>query len=83
MNPTLRPSAEIVRGWVENFFQNNYRDITFRKTLKWGEVQTNADGTMSMRYKYEARIWDKETITSNQIFTFTRDGKFVSVKKVE
>lgn len=37
-------------------------------------------GGYSIRYEYEAAIWDKDKIINNQIFTFDKDGKFVSVK---
>jgi len=69
--------------WVEDFFKHNYRDITSRKTLEWGEPQTTNGGNLSIRYKFDAVIWDKDILTMNQVFTFTSEGKFVSVKDVE
>jgi beta-lactamase regulating signal transducer with metallopeptidase domain len=78
-----KESAAKLHQWVEDFFHHNYRDITDRKTLEWGEPTTTALGNLSIRYKFDAVIWDKEILTMNQVFTFTPDGKFVSVKDVE
>jgi hypothetical protein len=69
-------------AWVEDFFAHNYRDITKRDTLEWGDVNSSADGNLSIRYKYRATIWDKDIVTNNEVFTFDPQGKFVSVKKV-
>jgi RNA polymerase sigma-70 factor (ECF subfamily) len=79
-HPT-RPAGDI-RTWVEAFFDHNFRDVTARDTLEWGGVVTNANGTLSIRYQYRARIWDSETVTNNQVFTFDPQGRFVSVKGV-
>ncbi len=65
---------------VEDFFSKNYRDITSRETIEWGEVKKTADGNLSIRYKFRAKIWDKDTKIMNQVFTFDPKGKFVSVK---
>ncbi len=71
-----------MQEWVEDFFNHNYRDITSRKTLEWGEPTQDSNGNYSIRYKYEAVIWRKNTIVSDELFTFDEDGKFVSVKKL-
>ena len=42
-----------------------------------------ADGNSSIRYKYRAKIWDKETKIINQVFTFDPKGRFVSVKDAD
>ena len=76
---TTRPDAH---QWVEDFFKHNYRDITKRKTLEWGEPTTDEKGNISIRYKYEATIWDKDKIINDQIFTFNKDGKYVSAKSI-
>jgi hypothetical protein len=65
---------------VEDFFSKNFRDITSREPIDWGEVTKTDNGNFSIRHKYRARIWDKETKLMNQIFTFDPQGKFVSVK---
>ena len=70
------------REWVENFFKHNFRDITSRKTLEWGEPVTDADGNISIRYQFEGKIWDKETMVGDMIFTFDPNGKFVSRQDV-
>ena len=68
-----------MKALVEKFFSQNYRDITARKTIEWGKATTEENGNRSIRYKYEATIWDKNKIINNQIFTFKPDGEFVSV----
>ena len=76
--PPIIPAAKAeMIGRVEDFFLHNFRDITWRKSLAWGDVQTAADGNRSITYSYEARIWDKETLVMKQTFTFAADGKFV------
>jgi len=68
---------------VEDFFSKNFVDVTSRKTIEWGEVTKAKDGNSSIRYKYRARIWDKDTVIMNQVFTFDSKGKYVSVKNME
>jgi hypothetical protein len=68
---------------VEDFFQHNWRDITARKTLEWGDVQTDDEGNRSIRYKFEATIWDRDVLIMNKVFTFTPGGAFVRVEDVE
>jgi hypothetical protein len=68
---------------VEKFFSRNFRDITSRKTIEWGPLAKDENGNPSIRYKYEATIWDKETKVMNQLFTFDPSGKFVSFADVE
>ena len=77
-----RSKAELM-GRAEQFFMHNFKDVTWRKSLEWGEVERNEDGTRSIRYMYEARIWDKKTMVMNQVFTFARDGAFVRYENVE
>jgi hypothetical protein len=67
---------------VDDFFHHNFVDVTWRETIEWGDVTKTADGNFSIRYKYRAKIWDKEAIIINQIFTFDKQGKYVSVKDV-
>ena len=76
-------TREGIMNLVEDFFLNNYRDITSRETIEWGEPAKTADGNFTIRYKYRAKIWDKETKVMNQVFTFDKDGKSISVKDVE
>jgi hypothetical protein len=68
---------------VEDFFRNNFRDITSRETIDWGEVTKTENGNSSIRYKYHATIWNKDTKIMNQVFTFDAKGQFVSVKDVD
>jgi beta-lactamase regulating signal transducer with metallopeptidase domain len=76
-------SQEGMKKLVEDFFDHNFRDVKSRETIEWGEVTKTGDGNSSIRYKYRARIWDKETKIINQVFTFDRNGKFVSVKDLK
>lgn len=68
---------------VEDFFQHNFRDVTSRETLEWGKVEIHDDDSRSIRYMYEARIWNKETLVMNQVFTFDWDGTFVRYRDIE
>lgn len=82
--PASRPAGKAdanqrLKALVENFFSNNFRDITSRETLEWGDMATDDDGNVSIRYKYRAKIWGQTTITNNQVFTFDSQGEFVSV----
>jgi len=71
-----------LKALVENFFAHNYRDITARDTIEWGQASTDDKGNSSIRYQYRAKIWNKDTVTNNQVFTFDLQDKFVSVKDV-
>jgi len=85
--PTARSDAPVIStakaemiGRVEDFFLHNFRDVTWRKSLNWSDMQTGADGVRSITYNYEAKIWDKETMVMSQVFSFAADGKFVKYK---
>ena len=65
---------------VEDFFGNNWHDLTSRETLEWGDITCNENGNSSIRYKYGAKIGNRDTVTNNQIFTFDLQDQFVSVK---
>ena len=58
------------------------RDITARKTVAWGEPSVDDKGNVSISYKYEATIWDKDKKIIEDLFTFDKDGNYVSVKKL-
>ncbi len=80
---TLSKEKAELMGRVEDFFLHNFRDVTARKSIQWGEPETDENGNRSIRYMYEAQIWDKDWKIMNQIFTFNKDGGFVSYKNVE
>jgi len=80
--PATKDLTEQVKAWVEDFFRHNYRDITRRETIEWGQAEKLADGNLSIRYKYLATIRDKDKKVIEEVFTFTPDGKFVSVRKL-
>lgn len=81
--PSDVSTREGIMNLVEDFFVHNYRDITSRETIEWGEPTKEAKGNNSIRYKYTATFWYTETKTMNQIFTFDDKGEFVSVKDVK
>jgi hypothetical protein len=72
-----------MKALVEDFFTKNFRDITSRESIQWGEVTRTEDGNSSIRYKYRAEIWNTDTKIMNQVFTFDPKGTFLSVKDVE
>ena len=79
----ITPDKAMMMGYVEDFFENNARDITMRKSLEWGEVQTDDEGNRTIRYKFEALIWDKDKLIFNSDFTFDKDGNYVNMVNVE
>ena len=79
---TVQGRAFKAAQWVEDFFSNNFQDITSRKTLAWGEPTVDENGNVSIRYTYEARIWDRDTIIGDMIFTFDKDGNYISREDV-
>jgi hypothetical protein len=78
----VSPEKAELMGLVEDFFLNNYRDITARKSLEWGEVEQGADGNRSIRYMCRATIGDKDVLIMNEVYTFDSEGAFVKVEKV-
>jgi RNA polymerase sigma-70 factor (ECF subfamily) len=74
-------SEQRLKALVENVFAHNFRDLTARDTIEWGQVSTDDKGNSSIRCQYRA-IWDKDPVTNNQVFTFDPQDKFVSVKDV-
>jgi len=79
----LDSSKAELMGRVEDFLMHNFKDVTARKSLAWGDIETASDGNRSIRYEYEARIWDKDTLLMNQVFTFDKAGKFVRFKNAD
>jgi hypothetical protein len=79
----LSPEKAEMMGRVEDFFLHNFRDVTWRKSLEWGDVRKLDDGARAIRYSYEALIWDKEHVVMNQEFTFAASGEFVSFENVK
>lgn len=68
---------------VEDFFANNWHDLTARETLEWGDITTAENGSSSIRYKYRAITGDQNTVTNNQVFTFDPQDKLLTVKDVK
>jgi len=73
----------MMMGYVEYFFMTNARDITMRKSLEWGEVQTDDEGNRTIRYKFEALIWDKDRVLFCFDLTFGKDGTLVKMTPLE
>jgi beta-lactamase regulating signal transducer with metallopeptidase domain len=76
-------NQEGMKELVEDFFSKNFHDITSRESMEWGEITKAAGGNLSIRYKYRAKIWDKDTKIINQVFTFDPKGRFVSVRDAD
>ena len=76
-------TLESVQKLVERFFAHNYKDITARKTIRWGELERHEDGSASLVYCYEATIRNGDKIVSERPFTFDKNGGFVNVEKLE
>ncbi|MCL2645859.1 MAG: hypothetical protein FWD61_02510 [Phycisphaerales bacterium] len=76
-------TQQTLKNGVEKFFGENFRDITARKTLKWGDMKTNADGTFSIDYQCEATIWDKDKLLIEYRFTFDKFGKYLGHETLE
>ncbi|MCL2744116.1 MAG: hypothetical protein FWE67_09715 [Planctomycetaceae bacterium] len=81
--PPISADKAKMMGYVEDFFMNNARDITMRKSLEWGEVKIGSEGNRTIRYKFEALIWDKDRIIFCSDFTFDKDGKYLDMLHVE
>ena len=88
---TERQSEQVIRQWdksevielVEDFFKDNWKDVTARKSLGWGEPVVDKDGNVSIVYQFESTILGKDLTVSEKIFTFDRKGNFVSTKDVK
>jgi tetratricopeptide (TPR) repeat protein len=70
-------------NWVEKFYSENFRDIAGRKKLEWGTPTKSDDGMLNIRYKYQATFKNNQSMIIDQRFTFTPEGKFVSVETIE
>jgi hypothetical protein len=81
--PVNTSTQEGMQELVDDLFSSNFRDVTSRESIEWGPVTKAENGNVSIRYKYRAKIWDKDTKIVNQTFTLDPKGKFVSVKDVE
>ncbi len=80
---TLTPRQAELMGRVEHFFLHNFRDVTLRKSIEWGDPEIDENGHSGIRYKYLATIWDREKKMMNQVFTFDASGMFVQVEDVK
>jgi hypothetical protein len=78
----ISPEKAKMIGYVEDFLMHNFRDVTMRKSLEWGDVKTDDKGNSTIRYRCEALIWDKDRMILAWDFTFDKDGKFISQSKI-
>jgi hypothetical protein len=76
-------TKEGMMALVEDFFRHNFRDVTSRETVEWGDVTETKEGNFSIRYKYRRSVWYGEPKIADQIFTFDRNGKYVSIDDAE
>ncbi len=67
---------------VEAYFAPGGADITARATIEWGPREAEANGEVSIRYKYTAAVWGKQLIM-NQLFTFNPKGELLSTVDVK
>ena len=81
--PADTGTQEGLKKLVEKFFSENFRDVTSRKTMEWGQREVKENGNVSIRYMYEAAIRDKDKSIMNQVFTFTPKGEYVSYENVK
>jgi hypothetical protein len=79
----LSPEKAEMMGRVEDFLLHNFRDVTWRKSLEWGDVQAQDDGTRAIEYDYEAKIWDKDILVMRQAFAFDANGRFLRYDNVQ
>lgn len=70
-------------GRIEWAMMHGGRDITARKSIEWGDVRKDEQGNRTIRYKYDATIWDKDVYTMNQVFTFDAKGNILNMENVE
>ena len=80
--PSISADKAKWMGYVEDYFMNNYRDITMRKSIAWGDPAIDDKGNVSIIYKWEALIWDKDRVIVEKRFTFDKDGKFIETKEI-
>jgi len=88
----ISPEKAMMMGYVEDFFNNNFRNITARKTISWGELEKHDDGSVSIVYRYEATTrtrarngWagTSTTILDERRFVFDKDWKIKSWDRTE
>ena len=80
--PPISAEKAKMMGYVEDFFMNNARDITMKRSMEWGDPETDNKGNISITYKFLALIWDKDRVVLESKFTFDKDGKFVNFEKI-
>ena len=79
----ITPEKAMTMGYVEDFFNNNFRDITSRKTVTWGELEKHDNGSVSIVYRHEATIWGRDVILDERRFTFDKEWNVKSWDRTE
>jgi RNA polymerase sigma factor (sigma-70 family) len=69
-------------GRVEWVMMHGGRDITSRKSIEWGEVEGDGKGNRSIRYRFDAIIWDRDVYAMHKVFTFDATGNLLSMRDV-
>ena len=79
--PAEKPDVTTLDGvkkLVEKFFAQNFRDITTRKTVQWGEMEKQENGHVALVYRYEAVLWEEDITLDERRFVFDKEGQVVS-----
>lgn len=79
----ISPEKAQMIGYIEHYLMLNGPADVMKKSLQWGEPGTDPKGNLTLQYKYETSVRGKNPTTENKIWTFSKTGKFVSVKNVE
>ncbi|MCL2646876.1 MAG: M56 family metallopeptidase [Phycisphaerales bacterium] len=79
--PATRPAtAPAAQALIDRFFQDNYDIIAERKTLAIGDPRKNPDGTATIRYDFQATLWNSDIHTLQWNMTFDAAGLIKSIQ---
>ncbi|MBE0537667.1 MAG: hypothetical protein IH624_18530 [Phycisphaerae bacterium] len=81
--PAPRIGKSEVMALVEQFFENNWKDMTERDSLAWGKLAFNKDGNVSIRYKFEYATGGEGKKVAEKEFVFDSHGGFISADDVK
>jgi hypothetical protein len=65
---------------VGDCFEHSWRDITARKTIKWGSLNIDDGKNASISYRFEAITLGSEKKVLTWVFTFAPNGGLLSLK---
>lgn len=75
----VRGTAEALKALVEDYLLHNGEDVAARKPIDWGEAEKHADGSYSIRHRYQATTKEGGTLELNRVFTFDRAGDIMHI----